>query len=234
MRVRWLQASTVVAVLGALVARAAPRPDPEGQPAETAKPAGSSPIESADVPAWQPSPPRFAVTPLENHTASKTLDWIVAEAPFEIAEKTEALLGLEPTGGSLFVGGVPIPADEPSVGAFGARAQVPWVSRAGSTSRRRPNLRPRLRAVEGAAGRHREARRAGAEVRPADDVPPAPRRGARRDLDEGRHPRRRARAAVARAVDDYPVCLFGHGLAHLTGAAGTVDLKPPSTSSSAR
>ncbi len=123
MRALWLQAGALVAG----VALAAPRPDPEGQPAETAKPAGASPVESADVPAWQPSPARFAVTPLENHTTGKTLDWIVAEAPFEIAEKTEGLLGLEPAGGSLYVGGTQIPADEPSVAAFGAQQHVPWV-----------------------------------------------------------------------------------------------------------
>jgi hypothetical protein len=60
MRHRWLQASALIAS----IAGATPRPDPEGQPAETAKPAGTSPIESADVPEWEPSPARFAVTPL--------------------------------------------------------------------------------------------------------------------------------------------------------------------------
>ena len=107
MRLRpWLYASVVAGAFG--LAMGQPHVEPAEVPAAGSdsgsgpppKAAGASAVESSDVPAWQPGPARFAVTPLENHTGGKTLDWIVAEAPFEIAEKTEAVLGLEPAGGS--------------------------------------------------------------------------------------------------------------------------------------
>src|SRR5689334_20257960 len=58
------------------------------------KPAGSSDVESTDIPVWQPSPPRFAVVPFENQADLRAFDWLIAGAPFEIAEKTEDVLGL--------------------------------------------------------------------------------------------------------------------------------------------
>ena len=223
MRAQWLQGVAAVAAIAAL-ARAAPRPDPEGQPAETAKPAGTSPIESADVPTWRPSPPRFAVTPFENHTSGKTLDWIVAEAPFEIAEKTEAQLALEPTGGPLHVGGAQIPADEPSVAAFGARENVPWVITGWFDKPTPVDLRLDLvlwKVEKGSAKIAAQAQKSGppstyhqllgtalAEIWAKVGVTTA-------------QPERLSRALS----NDYAVFLFGHGLAHLTGAAGTVDLK---------
>ena len=43
------------------------------------------------VPDWAPGPQVVAVTPFENHVVKGTsYDWIVAEAPFEIAMKTQA------------------------------------------------------------------------------------------------------------------------------------------------
>ncbi len=220
MRALWLQAGALVAG----VALAAPRPDPEGQPAETAKPAGASPIESADVPAWQPSPPRFAVTPLENHTAGKTLDWIVAEAPFEIAEKTEAFLGLEPAGGSLFVGGTPIPADEPSVAAFGAQQHVPWVITGWFDKPSATELRIDLilwRVEKGTAKLAAQAQKSGAPTAYHQLLGTALGEIWERVGVTTPTPERLQRALS----NDYAVFLFGHGLAHLTGAAGTVDLK---------
>src|SRR5438094_837015 len=73
-----------------------------------------------DVPDWQAGPAKFAVTPFENHVPNgRALDWIVAEAPFELAEKTEGVLGLDPTGGPLFVPGEAVPAEADTVADFG-------------------------------------------------------------------------------------------------------------------
>ena len=54
---------------------------------------------AADVPGLTASPAAFAVTPFENHVANgRALDWMTAEAPFEIAEKSQRFLGLDGTG----------------------------------------------------------------------------------------------------------------------------------------
>ena len=55
------------------------------------------------------------------------LDWIVAEAPFELAEKTETVLGLDPVGGPLYVPGEWVPAEAETVAAFGKRAGADYV-----------------------------------------------------------------------------------------------------------
>src|SRR4051794_18977441 len=54
----------------------------------SAKSAGASPVESSDVPALAPNPPRFSVAPFENHTGQRAQDWMIWAAPFELAEKT--------------------------------------------------------------------------------------------------------------------------------------------------
>src|SRR5690242_197999 len=54
------------------------------------------PVQSHQLPDWAPGPPSFAVTPFENHVPNgKALEWMVAGAPFEIAEKSESVLGLD-------------------------------------------------------------------------------------------------------------------------------------------
>ena len=96
--------------------------------AEPARSAGSSAVESSDIPDWTPSPARFAVSPFENHSTNvRALDWLIAGAPFEIAEKTEGVLGLEPTGGPLYVGRAIVPADPASVASFAAGRHATWV-----------------------------------------------------------------------------------------------------------
>ena len=68
------------------------------------------------VPDYTAAPPKFAVTPFENHVpGGKSLEWIVAEAPFEIAEKTQAVLGLEAMGAPLYVPGERVPPDPDTV-----------------------------------------------------------------------------------------------------------------------
>src|SRR5678815_276049 len=39
------------------------------------KPAGSSDVESTDIPVWQPSPPRFAVVPFENQADIRAVSY---------------------------------------------------------------------------------------------------------------------------------------------------------------
>ncbi len=90
--------------------------------------AGTAYGAEGDIPDWQPGPPRFAVTPFENHvTNGRALDWIVAEAPFEIAEKTEGVLGLDPALVPLFVPGEAVPAEPDTVADFGKRAGAAYV-----------------------------------------------------------------------------------------------------------
>jgi tetratricopeptide (TPR) repeat protein len=84
--------------------------------------------DTADLPAWAPGPAKFAVTPFENHvTNGRALDWIIAEAPFEIAEKSEAVLGLDPVGGPAFVGGDAVPAEADTVAAFANKLGAAYV-----------------------------------------------------------------------------------------------------------
>src|SRR5262245_25637023 len=81
-----------------------------------------------DIPPWAPGPATFAVTPFENHVArGSALEWIIAEAPFEIAEKTEAVLGLDPIGGPLYVPGEWVPAEADTVAAYGTKVGATYV-----------------------------------------------------------------------------------------------------------
>src|SRR5688572_4746745 len=95
--------------------------------AEVAKPAGSSAVESSDVPVWKPSPARFAVAPFENESGAKSYEWAIAGIPFEIAQKTEDALGLEPTGGTLYVGAEKIASEVEPVTAFARSREAEWV-----------------------------------------------------------------------------------------------------------
>jgi len=90
-------------------------------------PAGSSPVESSDIPDVTPPPPRFAVAPFENQSNVRAFDWLIAGAPFEIAEKTEGVLGLEAAGGPLYVGGKMIASEAGPVAAFASEHGAQWV-----------------------------------------------------------------------------------------------------------
>ena len=133
---RWAHAAVLLTV-GAAVALGQPAPPAEvpGTPATapgagsaTAPvPAGSSSVESSDVPAYRPSPPRFTVVPFENRSGVHVFDWMVAGAPFEIASKTEAVLALEPAGAPLFVGDLQVPATPAAVADFGKHQAARYV-----------------------------------------------------------------------------------------------------------
>jgi Flp pilus assembly protein TadD len=81
-----------------------------------------------DLPDWRAGPAKFAVTPFENHVPNgRALDWMIAETPFEMAEKTEGVLGLDPLGGALFVGADPVPAEPETVFDFGKKVGAEYV-----------------------------------------------------------------------------------------------------------
>jgi Flp pilus assembly protein TadD len=82
---------------------------------------------SGGVPDHQPSPPRFAVAPFENRLGAQAFDWLVAGAPFEVAEKTEDVLGLVPTGGPLHVGAARVGPEAGAVAALAAAQAAGWV-----------------------------------------------------------------------------------------------------------
>ena len=102
-------------------------PVPPGAATAAPTPAGRSAVESSDVPPHRASPERFAVVPFENRSGVRVFDWLIAAAPFEIATKTEGVLGLEPTGGPLYVGADHVPAEPGAVAVFAAARTARWV-----------------------------------------------------------------------------------------------------------
>jgi len=197
---------------------------PAGKPAAprpaAPKPAGSSTVESADVPEWTPPPRRFAVVPFENRSNVRAFDWLVAGAPFEISEKVEAVLGLEPTGGPLHVAATSIEAEPTQVAAFAATRGADfvvtgWVERPAWQLRIDLSLwKIRGRTAELAA----EAQRTG-DVKAyhqllGDALAEVWSRGGGMSIDEARA------KALQRTIagDLYAVNLMGRGLGHLIGA----------------
>jgi len=84
--------------------------------------------ETADIPDWTAGPAKVAVTPFENHVLNgKSLEWMVAETPFEIAEKSEGVLGLDAIGAPFFVPGEAVPAEPDTVAAYGVKAGARYV-----------------------------------------------------------------------------------------------------------
>jgi Flp pilus assembly protein TadD len=225
----------IAAVAAAAVAVAQPKkPQPKpaagsgsGSAVVAFKSAGSSAVESmADIPVWKPSPPRFAVAPFDNESGVRAMDWLVAGAPFEISEKTEDVLGLEPTGGTLHVGGEKVPSEVEPVTAFAKKHDAQWVI-TGWVDRSNWKLRIGLTLWKAGAGDAfvvHEAQKLGemnayhallgetlAEV--------WSKAGITIDID------RKTKLSRPLATDVYAVNLMGRGLGHLTGALGAVNLK---------
>lgn len=196
--------------------------------ATTVAPAGSSPVESSDVPPWRPSPARFAVAPFENQAPGvRSFDWLVAGAPFEISQKTEDVLGLEPTGGPLHVGATVVAAEPDPVAAFAAQRGAQWVI-TGWVDRPKWQLRigitlwkvDRNQAVVVA-----EEQRTG-DVKSyhqllGEALADTWQKGAQIPMDVAR----RTKLSRSLASDLYAVNLMGRGLGHLTGSLGAVNLK---------
>ena len=213
-----------VAVVASGASGQAPKPlGPLAPPAQGAPgPApGPGPVGGGTVPDYQPGPPRFAVAPFDNRSGVQVFDWLVAAAPFEIAEKTEDVLGLEPTGGPLHVGKDAVAPDPDPVAAFGAARGAPWVI-TGWVDRPRWQLRIGIalwKVTGPSAVVVAEAQRTG-EVKAYHqllgevlaDVWAAG--GVAVDIE------RRQRLGRALATDIYAVNLMGRGLGYLTGALG--------------
>ncbi|HRC58031.1 MAG TPA: tetratricopeptide repeat protein, partial [Kofleriaceae bacterium] len=85
-------------------------------------------------------PPRLAVAPFENHSSGETLQWMIAATPFEIAEKSEQALRLEPAYDPLVVGAPILPNEKGVNGLALARDAdlviTGWVERPGGTQLR--------------------------------------------------------------------------------------------------
>ncbi len=129
---RWPHAITLVVMTYGVATGQPAENGPSGagsaaKPPAKVVPAGSSAVESSDVPVLAPSPARFAVAPFVNQSDAKAWDWLIAGVPFEIAEKTEDVLGLEPTGGPLQVGAATIDPEIDPVAAFGVDRDAEWV-----------------------------------------------------------------------------------------------------------
>ena len=180
----------------------------------------------ADVPPFAAGPARFAVAPFENHSNVRALDWLIAGAPFEIAEKSQNILGLAAAGGPLAVPGTIVESDPISVAAYAQQTGATYVITGWV---QRPNWELKLDAavwkvVGGVAVVAGEAKRQGpvasypqlvgevmTEMWTKAGVP----------ID----PERAGRLARSLSKDLYPVELMGRGLGFLSGASGRVDLK---------
>ena len=183
---------------------------------------------AAAVPDWSAGPQTIAVTPFENHVPNgASMQWLVAEAPFEIAEKSQGVLGLEALGSPLYVGDSMVPAEPDTVAAFGAPLHASFVV-TGWFDKVGDDLRVDI--VIWKLGQRAAATIAG-EAQQRGPVPTYHQilGGALADawtkagiaVDDG------ARARLGRnlATDIYPVFMMGRGLGYLTGATGKIDLK---------
>ncbi|HEY3802770.1 MAG TPA: tetratricopeptide repeat protein [Kofleriaceae bacterium] len=180
----------------------------------------------AAVPDYSAGPPTVAVTPFENHVPNgASMQWMVAEAPFEIAEKSETVLGLEAIDPPLYVGGETVPAEPDTVAAFGRPLHATfvvtgWFDKVGDDLRVDVVIW-KLGATAAIAG---EAQQRGAMPTYHQIVGDALAEAwtkAGVAVDDA------ARARLVRnlATDIYPVFMTGRGLGYLTGATGKVDLK---------
>src|SRR5689334_21243370 len=224
---RWLHLAITVASAGVAVAQVPPgQGSGSAVGAEVAKPAGSSAVESSDIPVWKPSPARFAVAPFENESGAKSYEWAIAGIPFEIAEKTEDALGLEPTGGTLYVGAEKVPSEVEPVTAFARAREAEWVI-TGWVDRSNWKLRLGITLWQVKPGTEAvvvaEEQKAGEETaypQILGDTLAAVWSKAGVAVDIARQQK------LARPIGaDYAVKLMGRGLGHLTGALGAVNLK---------
>lgn len=216
---RWLHVAIAVAAASATHAQPAPVAAPI--------PAGSSPVESSDIPPYKPSPARFAVAPFENDAGVKAFDWMVAGVPFEIAEKVEDVLGLEPTGGPLGVGGERVAAEVEPVSAFARERDATWVITGWVE---RPSWKLRIgvtlwKLEKGAdavvVAEEQKLGEVAAFHQVLGEVLAEVWTNAGVTVDIAR----RDRLMRPLASDLYAVTLMGRGLGHLTGALGAVNLK---------
>lgn len=224
---RWLHVAIVAGAAGVASAQA-PAEAPPGslRAGETAKPAGSSDVESSDIPQVTPSPARFVVAPLDNESGAKAYDWLVTAAPFEITEKTEDVIGLEPTAGTLNVGGERVISEVDPVTAFAAKYNALYVI-TGWVDRSNWKLRIGLTLwkVQGAAIVIAEEQKLGEETTYHEmlgDLIAELWTKAGITVDDAK----RTKLHRSLATDLYAVKLMGNGLGAMTGViGGAVNLK---------
>src|SRR4051794_7717418 len=194
-----------------------------------AQPADPTPIpapEIAAIPDWEKGPPKIAVTPFENHvTNGKSLEWVVAEAPFEIAEKSEEVLGFEAVGAPIYVPGERVPAEADTVYDFGKKVGVQfvitgWFDRIGSEQLRIAILIWKIdKGVAKVAG---ESQKTGAPASYHKILGEAlgdawSKTGITVDV------ARTEQLTRSLATDTYPVFMMGRGLGYMSGALAAMD-----------
>jgi Flp pilus assembly protein TadD len=196
-----------------------------GAAASVARVSAGTP-DTPDIPDWSEGPAVFAVTPFENHVPNgKSLDWIVAEAPFEIAEKSENVLGLAGANAPLFVPGDAVPAEADTVAAFGAAHHARYVI-TGWFDKIGEDLRIdmivwKLGKTATVAGESQHTGPVPSYHQIIGDVMADAWTKAGVGVDAAVH----VRLTRVLAKDIYPVFMMGRGLGNLTGAIGKVDLK---------
>ncbi len=211
--------------LGAAASGAQPEPAEPDEPPPVAATAAITDVKPSanTVPDFTSGPPKIAVTPFENHVPNgKSLDWVVAEAPFEIAEKSENVLDLEAVGAPLYVPGERVPAEDDTVADFakkmGAQFVVTgWFDRIGEQIRlvilvwkadgKTSKVVGEAQRMGALPGYHKILGEAMAEAWGEAGI----------TVDAGRAERLN-RALGARPNDIYPVFMMGRGLGSYSGA----------------
>lgn len=193
-------------------------------PAATAapEPATTQPLA---VPDWAPGPHRVVVTAFENHvTNGKSLEWIVAEAPFEIAEKAENVLGLEAALPPLYVPGERVPPEPDTVAELAKRTSSRYVV-TGWFDRLGENLRIAVlvwKADKGHATVAGEAQRLGPQPQYHKTLGEAMGE-AFAEAGVVVDTARTEQLVRPLSNDIYPVFMMGRGLGHFTGALSAMN-----------
>lgn len=210
-------------------------PLPARPPAAVTLPEDPTPVKVApgvvgDVPPIPAKvPPRLAVAPFENHSTVDALQWMVAETPFEIAEKSEQAMKLEPAYGPLVVGAPILPNEKGVLALANARSAdlviTGWVEKPNANLRLVVQLwRRKLSAGASSVEKVAQAERL------------FPRELYHATLGEllselwtqaGMPVGAAEREVLGRSLspDGYALMLFGRGLGWLAGSYGSVDVK---------
>jgi len=200
--------------------------DEADAPPPAAQNAGDPAQVTQAIPNHVAGPPKLVVTPFENHTSGKSLEWIIAEAPFEIAEKAENVLGLEAQLAPLYVPGERIPPDPDTVNDFGKKTGAAfvvtgWFDRVGENLRIavlvwKTDTRKNVAKIAG------EAQRMGPQAQYHKILGEAAgeawsEAGITIDVE------RSERLTRTLSSDIYPVFMMGRGLGHFTGALAAME-----------
>lgn len=215
--------TVTVATGGVLFAQPAPPepPTPAGPPEPPREVVATDEIpDPPDV-----VPDTFAVMAFENHTSFDSLDYLVAGAPFALAEKIEDVIGLQPAFGPLIVPGPPVvPGMEDTVGPFAKQVGATWVLTGWFE---RPNWELRLvvtlwKVTDGKAKRIADAERTGKFEdlhRSLGEIIVELAAAAKWTVPAGSEAKLAYQPGAT--TDGYAFSLFGRGLGHLLGVIGT-------------